>query len=414
MNKKIKSLLISIILISMISVIHEVKPAYAGAAVQYSDGAGNTAIAACSSPTTLGSVSTSFPAGNNLIIASVQATSTNAPNKDVTVTINRSGTLATNQYPIQVGASATQNNYMLLYKDVGAPANPTYTVTGCRSFAVVDAETKLIALSGFEQNGFVDGSSTAITTGADRTVATVSPTIIAGDNIIIASIQIDNGGTAQIISAGSIKLKNGAGTTLTSNEFSMQFGTGTPTDIQAITLIYVETGAAQNPTYTVTINPAQNADAEAKILVFQSTKIKYVDGSSTAVGNTATVLATTTSTFSSENIVEISASEFDDTGATIETYTASTGNEIREGTTAVAGNQYALQAFAAGGNTAGDGHRHYIIDNIATSGTNQSYEVRAVESANNAQNGASQLVVFKVASPLTPLFPSDMPSLTES
>ncbi|MGH9998905.1 MAG: hypothetical protein ACRD90_03465, partial [Nitrosopumilaceae archaeon] len=101
----------------MISVTHvEVKPAYAGAAVQYSDDAGNPGIAACGSPTTLESVSTSFPAGNNLIIASVQATSTNAPNKDVTVTIDRSGTLATNQYPIQVGASATQNNYMLLYK----------------------------------------------------------------------------------------------------------------------------------------------------------------------------------------------------------------------------------------------------------------------------------------------------------
>ncbi len=354
----------------------------------------------CATPTTLASLSTSFPAGDNLVIAAVQSIDTLNAARTIPAAnlLLDSGTtvIQKNTFDIQIPASPSHNSFVLLAKDVGAPANPSYSVTACADGNKVNAQARFVAISGMSSNAFINGTSTSFNT-AETPLATLSTSLPAGDNIILAEVQISNGPTGQTILAGNIKIKDGA-TVIVSNPYAMILGTAASTSIQQILLVGREAGAGLNPTYTVTITGgATGGSAVARVLAFQPITSAFLSGTSTAVGTTATNLGTLTTTLSSGETVIIGSAQFKDATAGIETYAAATGFQLKNTNNRVSvNNTMQMEAMAAAG-SASDSFNHALIWRNATESANPSYLLQAAASA-TGQNGQEMLVAFKVGS----------------
>lgn len=380
----------------------------------YLDGSPTGSISTnCASPTYVANLTTSFPAGDNLLIAAVQANSTDAGNENIApgdLKLLRSGsTLTSNEYSIKVGIAGTHNSYVLIAKDVGAPANPSYNVTVCSDNTVVNAEAKILALSGISNNAFVDGASTSFSS-TETTITTLSTSLSAGNNIVIASVQIDNGANAQTIAANNIELTRDT-TVLASNQFAIILGTGVPTDVQSILLIAKDVDAPANPTYKVNITGAAAAGvAEAKVLVIQTVDSAYLNGSSIAIGTFSTYFANLTTNFAANSeVVIIGTAQFKDTDAGVETIAANIGYNLTENN-AVSSNQFQMRGFAASG-SAGDSFTHTLLWRSASSPENPKYNLTAT--ANGAGlNGKGMIAALLLSEIVPPQFNSNSTSVS--
>ncbi|MCE9617978.1 MAG: hypothetical protein K8Q88_06430 [Nitrosarchaeum sp.] len=363
----------------------------------FNDGAGVTGIAACTSPSTIGTTgATGFSAGDNLLIASTQVISSDAGNELDTVDIHDGTTvLVTNEYSLQVGVANQGNNYLLLDKHT-ASSNPTYNARACRSATASNGEAKIVAISGMSLSDFVDGASTAIGT-TDTVLSSISTSLPAGNNIIIASIQIDNGGTAQDLAAGNLKIKSSNGTTITSNQYAISLGTAANTDIQSIVLIGYDSSSA-SPMYNVTGAITNAANGEAKILVFQSSEAYFVDSGSTAIAASQTTIGTLNTSFASgTSVVVVATTAVDDSDTGTESLAATTGLVLQEAGVTRAANQYQLNGYAISG-AAGDGFRHSQVWASTTSSGSPQFTVKATGNATGL-TGEAQIIAFKVQNP---------------
>lgn len=366
------------------------------------DSTANTGIGACASKTTLLTEATTFPAGDNIIISTILATSTDAGNESVDLYLNKTGTgnLVTNQASISTGTSGKASDYALLYKDTGAAANPTYTVSACRSATAVDTEAYILIINGLTSTGFTDSGATSLAT-TDTTLGTVNTSFPAGSNVIIASVQIVNGGTGQDIAVAGIRLKNNGGTEIASNQYAMSLGTAAPTQNQEIFLIGVDSGAGASPTYTVTGKaPTAGATGEVKILVFQPRTYSYNDGSSVALGTGAgTTITTTTSSFATKTeLGMILDEEVDDTDAGVESLPANALNLQVDGVN-YAVKTTVMEAFAASGN-AGDGFRGVLVGKDTNNALNAVFAGAVTPASATGLNGAGQIIAFTIANPI--------------
>jgi hypothetical protein len=367
------------------------------------DGAQSTSLStSCAARTTVATLTTSFPAGDNIIIAPVQVRSIDAGNEVVDVRLYKSTTLLVqNEFLVQVGASGKSNHYTLLYRDVGAAASPTYTVEACTDATVTEAEAKMLAISGFSSTDFIDGSSTALGTG-DTTLATKTTSFPAGNNVVLAMVTVDNGGTAQDIVAAGIRVKNNGGTEIASNQFAMSFGTAAPTDIQNIFLVAKDDSAPANAVYSVTGKSPNAANGEAKLLIFQPKSYAYVDGGSVGIGTTETELASISTSFPAfTDLAIVAGNEFDDSNAAVETISIGAFDLLSHSTTPrkIVDNQSILQADGASG-SAGDGFRYGIISKVSTEIANPAPETDATASATGL-NGESKIIAFEIANPIS-------------
>lgn len=190
--------------------------------------------------TLLAHTATGVPAGaNNIIIAAIQlsnAGTTSAPliSAGNLKLKNPAGTVVESN-DFQTGMTRTARpksdaGYLYIFKDTTSEAaNPVYTVTATESTATSPSgEVKIIVISGLTSD-FVDGASTALGT-TETTLATLTTTLAAGENVVLASFQIDNtASTASTIAAGNERLYgNGAIQAQNANLYSP--GTSTNTE----------------------------------------------------------------------------------------------------------------------------------------------------------------------------------------
>ncbi|MGI0011355.1 MAG: LamG domain-containing protein, partial [Nitrosopumilaceae archaeon] len=391
---------------------NDVKHAYnmAGSSA-YADGTKNSGhiTTDCTNRQTLTTLSTTFGAGNNLIIASLQFSKTNNADRTVDVGIYKGSTLlAENQYAIKLDRNSGISSHVLIAKDAGAGASPTYTVKACANGNNVEGEAKIISLSGLIKHAYLDGSSTTITpTGSDVTISSLATTLPAGDNLIFASVQVDNGNNAQTIAAGNIKIKNtGTGEVLSTNQYNFLLGTSgadAPFDTHAIMLIAKEPSSEPSQTYAVTLNAGTaGAVAEAKMLVLQPSQSMFSDGGSQSIPNTdgGTTIATLSTTFSDESeIVVIAAGQFNDTNNGIEKIRA-TDFELKESGTTVSSNEIDLES--TGGSPKPTGFADTLLWRTPSSLKRPTYTIVA-EAVSNGLLGELKTAAFTIQdSPTAP------------
>jgi len=395
--KKTAIILAVIISLSILSTIKPI-PVYADATVDFVDGGANTGISSnCSARTTLATLSTSFPAGDNIIIAPVQAVSSDTGTENVDVRLYKSTTLLVqNEFTLEVGTSGKGGSYTLLYKDTGAASSPVYTVEVCTSATAVNAEAKILAVNGFIATDFADGTSQALGTG-DTTITTKTTSFNAGNNVVIASVSIDNGGTAQDVAAAGIRLKNNAGSEIASNQYAMSFGTAAATDIQNILLVATDASAPANSAYTVTGKSPNTANGEAKLLIFQPKSYANNDSGSTGIGTGSTTLATLNTSFTaSTSLGFVTTTQVDDTDSAVESIAI--GDLDLNEASELSSNQYAFEAFAASG-SAGDGFSGNLVYKASNFGASPTFTIKALASATGL-NGEAKVLAFEVANPV--------------
>jgi len=412
--------------------------AYAATA-EFVDGNQFTGLSTdCASRSTISTLNTSLPAASsstpNIIIATTDYVSSDGGSEQVQTSsgVYRSGSqLVGSQYTFFIDNPDEGNHYTYLYEDSTAGDSPTYTVEGCLSATAGNAESKILVIQGLESS-FTDNGNVNTTPGSFVTIATLTTDLTANNHIVIAQVQIDFDGTATIV-AGDVELRNGVDDTmLVENQFEIRGASGGIGDGSAITLIAVVDAGSANTSYKISVRePAGGgvAGAEAKILALKPNggEKYFSDGGSVSVADSATQLTSLTSSFSNnEQIVVISASQFDDTDMGSENLIITSGHEIRENSVAKSGNQMALGELAVSG-SAGEGIRHTLIWYGSAGGESLNYESRATASA-LGYNGESKLLAFSVKESLLPadttslsefvtlkqsLFPTDAPSLSE-
>ncbi|WP_197054490.1 hypothetical protein, partial [Nitrosococcus oceani] len=144
-------------------------------------------------------------------------------------------------------------------------------------------------------------------TTISTSLASFTPGISAGDNLIIVSAQFNASSTTPLttVSSGNLQLKKN-GVTLTSNPFDINIeGDLSGTEQASTVLLYKDTGASANPTYDVTALASQTISGEVKILVIHEAPNSSF-GNSTVVAlpsAKSTLFSHTSSVPSGDNLV---------------------------------------------------------------------------------------------------------------
>ena len=284
--------------------------------VEYLDG-GSINITSASAAA-LGSIVTSLPAGDNLIIAAVTMQSTSAVTATQIVAGNlqlRRGAavLDSNLYPVNIGTNAITNNnrpnktYFFVFKDAGAAANQTYSVTAQGNNVLTNGEVKMIVINNAPVTTSATGSIASIGNGAQTTIASLASALSAGTNLIIARVHMDNNSAAnKFITGGNpgnlqLRRTTAPAAVLASNLFQIDFRAASgarATEEYSVLLIALDSAAPANPTYVVSAQAsAINIQVDATILAIQGVGGASLAGASTALGAAATTLVATATAF---------------------------------------------------------------------------------------------------------------------
>lgn len=226
----------------------------------------------------------SFPAGDNIVIASVQWNNTAGGDRTIStgnLLLDRSGgpTLAANEFPISISRSGRVNDnggMLLVGRDANAPAGAiTYRARAQASGANVQVEAKLIVISGVA-SARVDGASTALAASPQSlgSLNTAFPKLTpGGSNLVIAATQYDTGNAARTIAFANEDIMFSS-TAPSSNEFPIDLcasGTSQYCTDFAMGLMWRQTDNPNaSPTFSVETTPDSIAvptlNGEAKIL----------------------------------------------------------------------------------------------------------------------------------------------------
>jgi len=251
------------------------------------------------------------PAGDSLIIASVSFRNTTAvasPIQNIAagnLQLRKGATvLASNQFIIQVAGNPPaanafpQHHEVLLYRDAGAAANAQYDVFAQASVNnQISAEVKMLVINGVPPNAsFQDGASTPLGASPSfNAILTHNSTVPAGDNVVLAAIQLDTPASARDIDPGDLRLNRTGLGILNSNAFLLDLAQPTRVN-RSMGFLFIarDPGAPANPQYTVTGSDSSTTgtpiNGEVKMLVINGVPSAYVDGGSVAVGTGATSL----------------------------------------------------------------------------------------------------------------------------
>lgn len=305
-------------------------------ASDFSDGA-NTNFGTVQ--TTIGTLATTLPAGDNMVVAMVSLRNpVNPLNPSAQIVINAgnlrlmkgAGLLTSNELEIRFGGGAPdQNNFrqetiFLLYKDVGAAANAVYTVTALAGVnsAETAGEVKMAAVSSLAAplSSYQDQIGTvALGTVADTTILNHVTTLPAGDNLVLAAVQLWNiSAPNRTIAAGNLKLKRN-GVTMASNQFPIALANNAGPKMNpgaGFLLLYRDVAAPANPSYSVTgLASGAGMSAEVKILVINGVQGDFQDTGQVTINPAMTPIGMLAPGFpSGENIV-IAANQFDNAAA---------------------------------------------------------------------------------------------------
>ncbi len=364
------------------------------------------------SPGLLDSIATTFPTGDNLVLAVLQLDNTAGGTRSINqgdLEIRR-GTqttdplLSQNQFDIIVGANGAVSDgffAVLIGRDASAPANPTYGLFGAATTTGLSGEVKFLIINGLASGNsvFGDGASTTLQTTA-TTLISQTTTLAAASaslpNIVVAVVQLDSTiGTGLIVPAGSTRLLRGA-TVLATSGYEQRVPNLAGGDGAFQVLLAVDTTAAANPTYNVdTLNSAgANGNGEAKILIFRGLSASSVDTASVAMGTTRTVIGSIATTFASGDDVIIGAIQLDAVGAT-RTIAVDADDIRKTGDSLASSNQFAHTVAVTSSN--GGGEYQSFLRKVTTTTANPSYEGAATAPAASSLNAELKLIAIHVA-----------------
>lgn len=363
-------------------------------------------VAVGTTATVLGTLNTVLPAGDNIVLAKVAFRNTNA-NRQIAagnLQLLRNGTaVASNQFIIDVGGYPPSNNNFpqetqyLLFRDANAPANASYSATAAATNTNINAELKLIVLNGFEPNTFQDGGGVAMGT-TTTTLITHNSTVPAGNNAVLAVVQMDNtaGGGPRTILAGNLRLARGA-TVLSTNQFNLSLARQSRVNQgTAMLLLGLDAGAPANPSYTVTgLASNTGVNAEVKIVVFSGITSALFDGNSIAIGTTATTTGTLATMFpAGENIV-IASTQYENTAGGLRIIAAG-GEELMYGGVAQASSAFDIDLCS--GTVECNDFDKGLMWRHAASPPSPSYAIRA-RANNTGISGETKILALHIDNP---------------
>jgi len=233
-------------------------------------------VAIGTSETIIASVSTSFTSGNNFVLAIVQFQSTaNTIILHDKLMLTRGGTklpYANNSFDLKLASTSPDNQkwHALMDLDTSPGSNPTYDVRATAGATGISGEAKILVINGASGTEAWTTYNTNVTiTTSGTTIATLTTSLPAGDNIVFAICETAVSNTNnRWLTAES--LKRGS-STLTGAEFPLYHATKANYAYMHVNLIpYLDDGAPANPTYTATATTSSgtNIRARAKIVAF--------------------------------------------------------------------------------------------------------------------------------------------------
>jgi hypothetical protein len=201
-----------------------------------------------------------------------------------------------------------------------------------------------------QTGSFVDGGSTGTINTAVATptmVASISPGFGAGDNLILAAIQVMSTDTLnESIPAEGLNLTRVGGPRLATNEYAIQVAQANTNNNYF--MVANDSGAPENAVYNITAySDATAVSTEAKIIVLSGvTNWSLTDSASIAfaAGVEKQIAAVPTSFARGDNVV-VAAVQIDN-GATVQDIAAG-GIKIKNNATTLSSNQYALSLGTA-------------------------------------------------------------------
>jgi hypothetical protein len=228
------------------------------------------------SPATLLSHSSTVPAGDNVVLAAVQFDNTNTGTrscgkKNDLVLSRGATTLWTNNMFDQECAKSTvprrSNGYLVVARDPGAPANPTYTFTGrdanTSAAPQTNGEVKMLVINGVSSayRGF--GAQVPVTTVATSMLGgALATTFPAGANAVLGFIEYRqqqvSGHPMNSLLAGNERIVFG-GATVSSNQFDLDLGFDGENNDYVDSILWGQPSAPSNPNYD--LQALANAEA---------------------------------------------------------------------------------------------------------------------------------------------------------
>jgi precorrin-6B methylase 2 len=183
----------------------------------------------------------------------------------------------------------------------------------------------MVVMNSPPYSDFLDGGNVTLGNGpAETVILTRATTLPAGNNVVIAAVQLDNTSNAapfvRNITAGNLRLRRGVGgPVLASNLYAINLARRTLANRGiGVLLLASDAGAPANATYTVTgIASAINViDGEAKLLVLNGVPSAFVSGSDVAtLGIVDTTVRTLPTGFVAGENVVIAAAQYENSGA---------------------------------------------------------------------------------------------------
>jgi len=263
------------------------------------DGANSGTIATnCATPTTILSVPTTYSASHNIIVAFVQAWSSDTGNEVINPNgiVLKSGTtntmLVNNSITnLGVGVSGGATSFVHFITNHSAPANEIYNITACSSASAVETEAKMVILNNVTNYAvnYTNGSTTEVYNNASW----LSTSYSGGNNVILSAIHIDgNSGLFTLVTA-NIKNSSGAILNSMSRPYIINGSLTTGSDSANIFLMAQETNAPTNAQYYIEINNTGGGYNYVTESVVFRVNSSYMNTSNTASLTTGLFNATT-------------------------------------------------------------------------------------------------------------------------
>lgn len=365
----------------------------------------------------LATLPTTLPAGDKIILAVVAFRDIDGASVEEiaagALQLRRGATVLTsNRSLIRLNGTAApaannfpQETQYLLYWDQATAANPSYNVVASASATGTSAAVKLLVINVTRNctNCFLDGVNSGIgTTATLLNTSTFNPTLPAGDNIIIAAVQLDNtAGATRNILAGALDLNRGAAT-LATNAFDINLETSANSNRgTGFLLLARDPGAPATPAYTVTATAsAAGINGAVKILAFNGLASAYASSanatSTLAAAPGTSMVGVTTTLAAGENVV-IASNQYDNNVAATRTIAAG-GERIVFGGASVSSNASPINLCTTG-TTVCDDFNSGLIWRQPNAHSNQLYSVFATASTAASIRYFSQLLVIHVNDP---------------
>ncbi len=285
--------------------------------------------------TSIGSLSTTLAAGNNLIIVMVtfqnvtsSAADINAGNlqlrHDTTVLDSTKSLIRVTGPSTNAGTLYDTDNifaqktHFFLYRHAGAPASPTYNlVAQATASNRIYAKVKMVILNNIPYSycsNDSDGNIQLTTNASGAVLGSHATGLPAGNNIVLAAVQLDQTtANSRTIDAGDLILRRGGGTgtSLNYNTFDIDLESRDHAKRGMGYLLIATDSGVVNQTYTVTGRASRmnSINGAVSIMVLQGLAFSYLSTGTVDLPATTATLGSLATTFAAGSNIVISATQ---------------------------------------------------------------------------------------------------------